>query len=206
MSPVNVNAPSRDTLRPVREGALDNRNRRDILDLVDGPRRLPGLAAKPNLPVEPPPGLPVGSVAVEDWRIQYLQLLLASPMPTGKVARRMVGTEITVATRYFELYRNQSPYPQAVVIAAQFAGGIGAQVYLSLTGDMSHEAVVDYLGETPLPPSFNKRISNAVILRPKDALFIAAVDGLKLPGATDYFRVRVWAPIEFLNSDTFPVR
>jgi hypothetical protein len=149
-------------------------------------------------------------------RLLWLQLVGMNPLPMGEFATTLLGSAIPllplwappIVPLYTSLYKNNESNLVGLVIGGQFAGAPGKQVKLSLSGDSSDEQVVDYLGDTPSAPSFNKRFSATIVLAPKQELFIAyAADPAVFPcTAATKFTVKVFNPARYLNDVKWEAR
>lgn len=144
---------------------------------------------------------------IQGNRINFMTLLLQSPQPAGAFDKAMTGDAIGTTDKYITLVaQNKRPNPIAVTIYAQFSGIPGKQVKISLTTNQSDDQVVDYLGNTPASPSFNKRRTDPVILNPGDALYINTADTNFALVVGDKFLVRIFDPARALNEEVWQTR
>jgi hypothetical protein len=143
-------------------------------------------------------------------RIAWLQLCAMSPLPAGRFLSPLRGDQFDLVTgNYVELARNIQANPVGVAVYAQFngIGALGAQVKIALSNDAGDSTVVDYLGASPQPPSFNKRISQTIILNPAERLFIALVTiPVFLLDALDRFVVRMMDPGSYMSDPNWETR
>lgn len=144
--------------------------------------------------------------AVLNNRVFWLMLVGQSPLPAGSFEEAANGGQILTDNQYIPLYRNPQSTPVGVAIYATFVGEAGKQVKLALRPDGGDVTVVDYLGNTAAPPSFNKRISSTVVLKPQESLYINTVDTNFALAAGDVFKVRVFDPIAYLADTAWQSR
>lgn len=143
----------------------------------------------------------------DNFRIAYLNALLQQPQPVGSVLATVRGNAMTSAA-YVALFTNTHPDPVALQVCPEWHAGVGVQVYLSKSTDASNEQVVDVLGE-PMTgePAKGKSPSSVILVNPEETIYIAPVDFANFPpAANDLFRVRIWAPSDFMVSRSFTNR
>lgn len=168
-----------------------------------GPRVVPAAGPFPTSPAEL---AKLAGALEEHSRLQWLILLAQSPMPTARFGARLLGSAIGTTNRYVALYENSQPHPVAVKVLYTVGNLPGTQVALSTSQDTSNESAVDYLGNTSASPSFGKVVSDNIILRAKQTLYINTADTNFALDANDIFRVRVFDPSEFLKEDSWQRR
>lgn len=146
-------------------------------------------------------------------RISWLQLCAMSPLPAGRFLTPLRGNALDLVNgTYVELARNIQANPVGVAVYAQFngIGALGAQTKIALSNDAGDSTVVDYLGASPNPPSFNKRISQTIILNPAERLFIALAETFPAPpfptDASDLFVVRMMDPGSYMSDSNWETR
>lgn len=135
-------------------------------------------------------------------RLLFL-LALGQNTVAGKFEKPVTGDLIGTSANFISVYRNPNPYPVAVTVVGQFMGIAGKQVKLSLSQSQASGEVVDFLGNTPAAPSYNKRISTAILLAPKQELFIASADTGFTLLAADIFAVRVFDVRRFVADSSW---
>jgi hypothetical protein len=168
-----------------------------------GPRVVPAAGLLPTSPAEM---VKLAAALEEHSRLQWLILLAQSPMPTTRFGARLLGSAIGTTNRYVSLYENSQPHPVAVKVLYTVGIVPGTQVALSTSQDTSNESAIDYLGNTSASPSFGKVISDNIILKAKQTLYINTADTAFTLDANDIFRVRVFDPSEFLKEDSWQRR
>lgn len=138
--------------------------------------------------------------AEELVRLAWMLLLSQSPLPITRVMGSFKGDAIGAVDGYLSLVQNKQAWPIAVRIAAELNGARnpGVQVKLAFGQDGSDEQVADYLGSSGQAPSYNKRISDPIILRPAAALYINTADVNFPLDAGDVFRIRIYDPGDFI--------
>lgn len=142
----------------------------------------------------------------ELYRAIYLNVLLQAPMPSGRFSGTILGTAMTSAD-FVPLYVNNANSLVALRVLFDVGAIPGVQVYLSYSTDASFEQVIDYLGNSALTPSYNKRISDTILVLPAQTIYIAPVNfAIFPPKADDKFRLRVWDPTSFMRADAFRLR
>ena len=141
--------------------------------------------------------------AVLNNRVFWLMLISQSPLPAGSFEQGLIGTQILANNEYVLLYRNPQTAPVGVAIYAAFTSAAGRQIKLALRPDNGDVTVVDYLGNTPNPPSFNKRISATTVLKPGESLYANCAD-INFPWAVgDVLKVRVFDPLTYLADSSW---
>jgi hypothetical protein len=150
-------------------------------------------------------------------RLAWVQLCGMSPLPAGRFVTALFGDALdNVAGAYTVLYRNVCANPVGVAIYAAIAT-LGAQVKIGIGNDPGDSQVVDYLGNTPGAPSYNKRISSTVVLNPAESLYIALAGDLQLPPipgnlyafpttSDDRFNIRVFDPAIYMPDVSWETR
>ncbi|OFV82579.1 MAG: hypothetical protein A2W26_02475 [Acidobacteria bacterium RBG_16_64_8] len=139
-------------------------------------------------------------------RLLWLMLASQNPVPAGRFERALTGDVIGNVAGYYELYQNKGLNPVAVAIYATFTGVAGKQVKLATKNDPSDVTVVDYLGNTAAPPSFNKRISATTVLRPGEILYAGTADTAFALVVGDVFNVRIFDPREYVADSVWQAR
>jgi hypothetical protein len=139
-------------------------------------------------------------------RLAWMNLLATQPLVTGKFATSMTGERIGAVDNYIELFTNKAAHPVAVRVLGSFSGIPGKQVKLALTPDSQDSSVVDYLGNTASAPSFNKRLTDSIVLMPNETIYINTVDPMFNLVLTDIFRVRLLDPAAIVANPSWEVR
>lgn len=144
----------------------------------------------------------------EQIRLHWMLLLAQNPLPVTRIQGSFKGSALGSTDAYVELFKNRNSWPLAIRVAAEFNGAAnpGTQVKLAFSTDGSDEQVADYLGSTANAPSYNKRITDPLILNPGATLYINTADTGFALDASDVFRLRIFDPGDFLTADAFPSR
>lgn len=139
-------------------------------------------------------------------RILWLICTTQQPIPVSKFGATIAGDKIGTTDNYILLFENTSVNPVGTRVLAVFGSPPGVQVKLSLTSQKDDSGLVDFLGNTASGPSFNKRLSDTLVLPPKGQLWINTADTTMALGSSDIFRVRVFDPGEIITSPDWELR
>lgn len=140
-------------------------------------------------------------------RLLWMLLITQQPIPISRFANAMKGDKIGAVDNYQLLYENKGVNPVGVRIYADFGDVPGRQIKISLSNKKDDSDVVEFLGNTADAPSFNKRLSDTIVVMPQSKLWVNGINLSAFPlDVNDTFRVRVFDPGEFIASRDWELR